>query len=155
MLLLFTFGVSMYRFSVCVLPFLAACFPDQPQGPSTDPSVLDVWLLSDIEVGCQSELSDSYWPSTFVDLNANDRLAYQVEYYGGCRSHEFRMCWDGTFTDVGEVDLVLVHDSHNDWCDTWSRAEMEFNLDELRWQAESWADGLWIEVEGEELYYDF
>ena len=114
-----------------------------------------MWQLADIEVGCQDEPSDPYWPSTIVDLNSSDQLYYEVEYYGGYRTHGFRLCWDGTFSDVGEVELVLGHDAHNDPGVTWSRAELAFDLDELRWQAESWADGLWIEVEGEELYFDF
>ena len=45
-------------------------------------------------------------------------LALTVQYGGGCREHDFTLCWDGRFMESFpiQVRLVLHHDANDDMC---------------------------------------
>ncbi|MDC0666736.1 DUF4215 domain-containing protein [Nannocystis radixulma] len=67
-----------------------------------------------------------------------DTLAVQVQYGGGCETHEFSLCWDGAFAESDPVQIwtKISHDGNNDNCDAAPIEDLEFDLADLKatWQ---------------------
>jgi hypothetical protein len=65
---------------------------------------------------------------------AGDRLKMDLQFFGGCGAHAFRMCWSGDIVkgDTPWVNIFVSHDSGGDPCKETLRAEVEFDLTPLR-----------------------
>lgn len=83
----------------------AVCGP-----PPVDPVVIqDVWLDGD-------------------DVHAT------VRYKGGCKAHEFTLCWDGGWlnTTPRQTSMFVDHWADGDTCGDWIEESFSWNLAELR-----------------------
>ncbi|NLE49128.1 MAG: hypothetical protein GX614_12065 [Sandaracinaceae bacterium] len=63
-----------------------------------------------------------------------DELHVDVGYGGGCKAHEFTLCWDGSFAESHPVQarLSLHHEANGDGCDAYISETRSFDLSELR-----------------------
>ncbi len=62
-----------------------------------------------------------------------DTLFLTVAYSGGCAEHQFRVCWDDTFTGTApaEARLSLQHDDGDDACEAYPSEVLEVPLSAL------------------------
>jgi hypothetical protein len=93
-----------YKVTVDETPTLCEQFPDT-----------DVYGIADLVVG-------------------GDRLKMDLQFFGGCGAHVFRMCWSGDIVqgDTPWVNIFVSHDSGGDPCKETQRVEVEFDLTPLR-----------------------
>jgi hypothetical protein len=64
-----------------------------------------------------------------VALDGSDLLVHVLT-GGGCASHTFAVCWDGTVLDSypGTVILGLSHDAHGDGCDALLSRDLRIDI---------------------------
>ena len=62
-----------------------------------------------------------------------DELVLDVQYGGGCEEHEFALHWDGLILESlpAQVNLTLLHDSNNDFCEALKFDELRFDISAL------------------------
>ncbi len=68
-----------------------------------------------------------------------DTLQVEVASSGGCRVHEYVICWpDGVFHETPDVqiDLEIYHDANGDLCEAIETANLEIDLTPVRDAAE-------------------
>jgi hypothetical protein len=72
-------------------------------------------------------------PGDAIDVSEfdiiGDELTLMVSHSGGCEDHDYALCFraGGESYPVG-VDLVLIHDAHDDGCEQGVRQELTFDL---------------------------
>ena len=78
---------------------------------------------------------------TSVDAAAitGDTLSLDVSYGGGCETHRFQICWQGSFAESAPVQvwLELWHDAGGDTCEAALSEILTFDLTPLK---EAWQD---------------
>ena len=68
-----------------------------------------------------------------------DTLRVEVSSSGGCRVHDYVICWpDGVFYETPDtrIDLEIYHDANGDMCEAIETANLEFDLTPIRDAAE-------------------
>ncbi|MCB9653449.1 MAG: hypothetical protein H6729_04855 [Deltaproteobacteria bacterium] len=99
--------------------------PDGDCGPPVDVEAVRI-------VPCPEAFpSDSY---NVLDMNTvGDTLNLTVQYSGGCRDHDFFLCWGGSFLESSPVQarLHLAHDAHEDPCEALPIEDLSFDLKPL------------------------
>lgn len=62
-----------------------------------------------------------------------DFVQFNVSYSGGCKEHALEVIWDGkVFTDDPcHINLILIHDAHDDNCEAWLTESYYLNLGSL------------------------
>lgn len=91
--------------------------------------------------GSEAEICD-LTPIDEFELSAfdieGDQLKLSTSYAGGCKVHDFYLCWDGTFFESNPVQalLALIHDGHGDTCKAILHTDLLFDLNPLKaaWQ---------------------
>ncbi len=90
-----------------------------------------------------------------------DTLFVDVSYGGGCETHTWELCWDGSFAQSYPVQVwvELGHDDHDDPCDAWISETLSFDLSPL---AEAYEDAyhtahdtVTVHFEGSTMSYTF
>ncbi|MBN1609027.1 MAG: hypothetical protein JW940_20535 [Polyangiaceae bacterium] len=96
------------------------------------------WELSCQEPGC--EIGPLVFPcpddivSDLVDVDyysiQGDKLVLDARYSGGCKSHDFGVCYEETFRESNPVQgtLRLLHDAHDDTCKAIVSSNLVFDL---------------------------
>lgn len=92
-----------------------------------------------------------------------DTLVIDVQYGGGCETHDIGYCWDGAFAESDPVQtwLDLWHDGHGDMCDANVMEQRMLDLTELKtawqtgYQQEHGEIIIHLEGWGEDLLYTF
>jgi hypothetical protein len=101
------------------------------------------WLCSDeacvhpVEL-CQD--TDPTDPLFVTDASiTGDTLSLSVESSGGCESHEYGSCWDGSFaeSDPVQAGLRINHENNDDPCEAIVTAELTIDLTSMR---DAWID---------------
>ncbi|UQA62659.1 hypothetical protein [Polyangium aurulentum] len=82
---------------------------------------------------CPADLPMDAYNINDARIDEDGRLSMLVQYGGGCREHEFTLCWDGGFMESYPVQtrLVLHHDGNGDMCRALPTVELRFDLREL------------------------
>lgn len=102
-------------------------------------------------------------PFTLVKARVvGDSLAVSVTASGGCEDHDWTLCWpDGAFAESKPVQaaLEILHDDHDDPCDSIISEDLSFDLVPLR---DAWRDAyggksgtIILKLDGESLTYSF
>lgn len=62
-----------------------------------------------------------------------DFVQFNVSYSGGCKEHELEVIWDGkVYTDDPcHINIILIHDAHDDNCEAWVTESYYLNLGSL------------------------
>ncbi|MEM6730148.1 MAG: hypothetical protein AAF658_01255, partial [Myxococcota bacterium] len=84
---------------------------------------------------CTADTADALAPGSPTSVNLQDvrilgdRLVLAISFAGGCDSHAFSLCWDGTLTDSvpPEANLRLRHETM-DTCEALLSESLEFDL---------------------------
>ena len=110
---------------IACLFLLMACqqADEKPNSEFNDSRVLDV---------CEIQADDAF---QIEDISiAGDVLMVGVSYSGGCETHEWQICWDGTTQDISppEVSLQLGHNSNGDSCEAIRTETLEFDISPLQ-----------------------
>jgi hypothetical protein len=129
------------RFAIFhVLAPLAALFvgcaesPDElAPAPASDTTVAEDG--SRVRVGslvreCPADLPMDSYNIQDAQIDEQGRLALTVQYGGGCREHDFTLCWDGAFMESLPLQarLVLHPDDNDDLCLALPTEELAFDL---------------------------
>jgi hypothetical protein len=113
---------------------------DQPDelAPAAPPDITAAADGSRVEVQpvvreCPSDLPMDAYSIQEARVDEDGRLSMLVQYGGGCREHEFTLCWDGKFLESFPVQtwLVLHHDGNGDMCRALPTETLVFDLKEL------------------------
>ena len=61
-------------------------------------------------------------------------LRIGIRHSGGCQTHKYRVCWDGTVaeTDPGQISLALWHQDNGDTCQMMFEGEIAIKDDGLK-----------------------
>lgn len=106
-----------------VSAFGAGC-SSQPaaQQPSEVPASVTV-------ASCDSATARDAYVLGQVSL-VGDVLAVPVSFGGGCATHSFSACWDGSVLDSFPpmVLLAVRHDAHDDRCDAWITRKLQVSI---------------------------
>ena len=81
---------------------------------------------------CSARSNDAF---SLGDLAiAHDELRVHVTTAGGCASHSFSACWDGTATksDPPQVSISLFHDADGDTCDGLLTFDLRVDVSRVR-----------------------
>ncbi len=133
------------------------CTPGTPATTEPPPEGLHAAVIPEIDELCYyaddgGERVSSAW---LVDDALNLTLTYQ----GGCRVHTLASCWDGGWSlgSSPTVDIEILHDSGSDPCDTWIAETVSFDVSFVRTRtlAEMSVDGVWLDVQGKRVWYEF
>ena len=64
-----------------------------------------------------------------------DCLHLKLQYGGGCKEHEFKLLWDGSWMESmpPQVALTLSHESNDDHCRSMLNSKESFDIKELRY----------------------
>lgn len=68
-------------------------------------------------------------------LSASDEgLRIGIRHSGGCQTHKYRVCWDGTVAESypGQIGLTLWHQDNGDTCQMMFEGEIVIKDDELK-----------------------
>lgn len=113
-----------------------------------------------IAPNCEAAYPDD--PFTLNELETQgDLLVLDVTYGGGCRTHEFFVCWEGSFleTDPPRAPLRVFHDSNDDPCRALIYRDLYVDLGRIR---EAYQEGtgeasgtVIVEVAGQSTVYNF
>lgn len=77
-------------------------------------------------------------PFDFVTtVIALDKLIVNLGYGGGCETHEFGLCWDGSFAESSpvQIQVFISHESNDDTCEAYINDQLAFDLTPL---ADAW-----------------
>lgn len=82
---------------------------------------------------CPADLPMDAYNIHQASIDEAGRLTLVVQYGGGCREHEFTLCWDGHFMESFplQVRLVLHHDGNGDMCRALPTETLTFDLKAL------------------------
>ena len=128
------------------MPRLHACLPALVPalllgllscGADEDDSAADAAGVPDAFSACTAADGDPTWLETASITD--DTLSLDVSYGGGCETHTFQICWDGSFAESAPVQvwLELWHDAAGDGCEAELSETLTFDLTPLKasWQA--------------------
>lgn len=85
-----------------------------------------------------------------------DTLRMRVRYGGGCREHQFTLCWGGGFAESHPVQarLAIQHDAQDDLCRALVTKEIAFDIELLKerfWEMYRQRSGVMLlDIEGYE-----
>jgi hypothetical protein len=104
---------------LCFAVMSSAC---ATEGPATSSDALPIEAC---QVGRTSDSFDLGQPSVQTGM-----LVIPVVVGGGCATHSFAICWNGSVLDSqpGQVDLALSHDAHGDHCDAALSRTLQVDL---------------------------
>ena len=85
-----------------------------------------------------------------------DSLIVRVSYTGGCGSHEWQICWDGTTDDISppQVYLDIGHNSNGDTCEAIRTETLTFDISSLQ-GSNPGVDSLTVYVGSEAISYSY
>lgn len=77
--------------------------------------------------------NDSY-AFTGAEYVGDDTLEIDVGYSGGCETHQWTLCWDGSFMESEPVqaNLSLHHNANGDMCEAYIEETLEIDISALR-----------------------
>ena len=110
----------------------------QETGGSGDTAVEDTGQEDTSSADTQNALS-LCTPShnDWYDLNAlemdGSELLVTLSYSGGCETHSWELCWDGSIAESYpmQVWLELGHDSANDYCEAYITETLRFDVSSI------------------------
>ncbi|MFO7616653.1 MAG: hypothetical protein R6V75_05335 [Bacteroidales bacterium] len=117
-----------YLLFAVVLLFPQSCQPDQDQDDLLTGS-------GDVEFPSFGQMNDLpmdqfRMDTVFVD---GDSLRIKVQYSGGCKVHEFRLCKVPSAPgDQSPVELMLTHQANGDMCEAYLTRWLAFSLVPIR-----------------------
>ena len=130
-------------------------------GVCTEPSTGSWSTGPDIPLGgeCDDGPADEF---ELEGLAIDDQtLVVTLSYSGGCETHEFQACWDGSFMESFPVQarIGLQHNGHGDACEAWITEELRIPLSSMR---ESYVEGygegpaeIIIGIAGSSIVFEF
>lgn len=75
-----------------------------------------------------------------------DTLTLDAEYFGGCATHEFTLCWEGGWITLPDqpvqMRMMLDHWANNDTCNDHLSESFSFDLTDIKEQTLDWRPSL-------------
>jgi len=103
-------------------------YPCSPEGkPDNTSEFLDTGKLE----LCEVTHNDAYTVAEFSVQD--DVLTVFVSYSGGCETHSWELCWDGSIAESmpQQVWFELGHEANNDTCEAMVSEEIAFDISSL------------------------
>ena len=123
---------SVWFFGISLLASgIVGCAGSTP--PLVDELSSEARAVQSIEAPCSSSMRRDPVSIESARLEGGHLLQLQVRYGGGCRAHDFTLCWSGAFeaSEPAGVSLSLGHDAHGDLCRAYLMEDITFDLSSL------------------------